>query len=349
MASLQKRSDTTTRPWLVRWLEDGRHRGRGFRTEREARHFMADIERMGAHTVVASTTTLSAFILGPWLTDHSAAWAENTSHRRAYLVDRWVLPHIGHVKLRDLGRQRIVRWRADLLRAGATPKTVNAAMRVLSACLKDAHEDGMIPGNPCRGLRPLPVERPDRRAIPASEVELIRAALPTARDRLVVSLAAWCGLRPQEIVALRWEDVHHDRLHIRRAHGLRTDKATKTSRARFVTVITPVRDDLDAVAWRDGYVVRGDRGGQLSWGWWTNRLWRPTVKVLGMDWRPYEMRHTFASALIAEGRTVVEAAAELGHSSPSTTLDHYAHLWGASCDHVTLLDVVVAARAAAGG
>jgi integrase len=41
--------------------------------------------------------------------------------------------------------------------------------------------------------------------------------------------------------------------------------------------------------------------------------------------RPYDLRHSFASLLIAEGRSVVDVAAQLGHS-PNMMLSTHAHL-----------------------
>lgn len=41
--------------------------------------------------------------------------------------------------------------------------------------------------------------------------------------------------------------------------------------------------------------------------------------------RPYDLRHSFASLLLAEGRTVHYVAAQLGHS-PALTLSTYGHL-----------------------
>ena len=40
---------------------------------------------------------------------------------------------------------------------------------------------------------------------------------------------------------------------------------------------------------------------------------------------PYDLRHAFASLLLHEGRSVVEVAAQLGHS-PSVCLDTYGHV-----------------------
>jgi integrase len=45
---------------------------------------------------------------------------------------------------------------------------------------------------------------------------------------------------------------------------------------------------------------------------------------------PHTMRHTFASILIAEGRTVEFVRDQLGHAHTSTTLDTYSHLFDAA-------------------
>ena len=42
--------------------------------------------------------------------------------------------------------------------------------------------------------------------------------------------------------------------------------------------------------------------------------------------RPYDLRHSFVSLLIAEGHNVVEVARQAGHS-PKMALDTYAHVF----------------------
>ncbi|MGO8941240.1 MAG: tyrosine-type recombinase/integrase [Mycobacterium sp.] len=41
----------------------------------------------------------------------------------------------------------------------------------------------------------------------------------------------------------------------------------------------------------------------------------------------HDLRHFYASGLIAAGCDVVTVQRALGHSSPSVTLDTYSHLW----------------------
>jgi hypothetical protein len=65
--------------------------------------------------------------------------------------------------------------------------------------------------------------------------------------------------------------------------------------------------------------------------------------------RPYDLRHSFISLLIAQGATVVEVARQAGHS-PTVTLGTYAHLFDefAEAPRTSAEEVIHAARTKAG-
>jgi integrase len=52
-------------------------------------------------------------------------------------------------------------------------------------------------------------------------------------------------------------------------------------------------------------------------------VWKPAFPGSS----PYDGRHTYASLLIHEGRSLPYVTAALGHSTAKTTLDHYAHTY----------------------
>src|ERR1700730_3139661 len=56
-------------------------------------------------------------------------------------------------------------------------------------------------------------------------------------------------------------------------------------------------------------------------------LARKKVKGLPAGFRYYDLRHYFASLLIAHGADVKTVQARLRHGSAKTTLDTYGHLW----------------------
>jgi integrase len=334
MASIQETKGAKS-PWVVRWREEGRHRGKRFATESAAKRFLADViyrEQLGAHAPPDASKILLEQWLMEWFTHHSAQWARSTHRQRIDITARWIDPYIGKVRLRDLGIERVRRWRTQCLHDGATPATVNAAARVLSAALTAALSERMIPANPLLSpaIRPLPTVPPDRNAIPVMVVEEIRARMVKPRERAMVSVMAYAGLRPGELAALRWQDVREQTLLVGRSQGERAVKATKTGKIRSVPLIEPVRDDLWALRkvtrfTKDSDLVTpGDRGAAINWKNWQRRYWVPAAGDAGV---PYELRHTFASLLIQSGKDVVTVAAWMGHGNPNTTLSVYGHLF----------------------
>ena len=78
-------------------------------------------------------------------------------------------------------------------------------------------------------------------------------------------------------------------------------------------------------------------------------MFRPVAARAGLvGARPYDLRHAFASLLIAEGRlSIIEIAAQLGHN-PTVCLDIYGHEMAEQADTgASSEDRIWEARAAA--
>ena len=59
---------------------------------------------------------------------------------------------------------------------------------------------------------------------------------------------------------------------------------------------------------------------------WRRRAFGRAVQAAGLERaRPYDLRHSFASLLLHEGRSVIYVARQLGHDA-SLTLDRYGHV-----------------------
>ena len=77
-----------------------------------------------------------------------------------------------------------------------------------------------------------------------------------------------------------------------------------------------------------------------------SRSLEPRCPGLPADFRYHDLRHYFASLLIASGADVKVVQARLRHASAKTTLDTYGHLWPDSDDSTrAAIDAVMAARA----
>jgi integrase len=356
---------SSRRAYRVRWRDGDRNRSRSFERRADAEQFDADErrrQRMGAHAPAEPSRDRLDAWLETWVRRDGVAWARSTRLHRAAVMDKWIAPLIGGVRLRDLGRARVREWRAEMLDRGATNATANGAMRVLSAALGVAVQDGLIPANPCLGIRRLSHAPAPARPLSPAESERLRAELPTLRDQVLWGLMAYAGLRPEEALALRWGDVGAT-LYVHRAFTHGEQKDTKTGRARSVTVIGPLADDLAAWRERSEWSEHGDlvcpslgradrpadaarRGGFLHLGNWRNRAFIPATRrarLAGVI--PYNGRDTFASLLIYEGRPPILVAAALGHGDTQTLWRHYAGVF-AEAEHVTRMPIDEAVRRA---
>jgi integrase len=81
------------------------------------------------------------------------------------------------------------------------------------------------------------------------------------------------------------------------------------------------------------------------------RAWTPAAKAMGLEPGEglHQLRHFYASLLIADGRSVKEVQERLGHASAQETLDTYSHLFPGSDDGTrTAIDRAFAPNAESG-
>jgi integrase len=56
------------------------------------------------------------------------------------------------------------------------------------------------------------------------------------------------------------------------------------------------------------------------------KAFQSVLRAAGLPrFRLYDLRHSFATHLLAQGAPITYVAAQLGHSKPTTTLAYYAH------------------------
>lgn len=190
--------------------------------------------------------------------------------------------------------------------------------------------------NPARLVRKAAAPlREEVRPLAPATVERMRPAMGQ-RDATVISVLAYAGLRPQELGGLRWGHVGERTLVV---------GAPKTNSRRTVRLLPPLAADL--AEWRmscgrpadDAPVFPGRDGGPWSAEgfnkWRTGRPGKPNgrrwgfaraVEAAGVTGaRPYDLRHSFASLLLHEGRSVIYVARQLGHGAEQT-MRTYGHV-----------------------
>jgi integrase len=325
--------------WVVRYREGNRNRSRSFGRKGDAERFDIEVSRRRELGVLGSLDggreTLDEFVTQTWAPTHGVTLAPKTRRHYASLYDHHIAPTLGPLQLRAIRAETISRWQTDRLAAGAGPTAVRQALDLLGSILQRAVEAERIAANPVRLVRRarLPRRKEVRPLAPAA-VERMRAAAPQ-RDATLFSVLAYAGLRPGEALALQWDDIRDNTLVIERALSLGEEADTKTTAHRTVRLLAPLRADL--TEWRlasgrpqgNALVFPNYQGApwtEPAYQSWRRRSFDTARKAAHVDQAtPYTLRHSFASLLLHEGRSVIYVARQLGHYA-RLTLTRYGHV-----------------------
>jgi integrase/recombinase XerD len=167
---------------------------------------------------------------------------------------------------------------------------------------------------PKRKGRRLPVYLRQR------ELDLLVAAAPTDRDRLILLIGAYAGLRVSEIVKLQVEHLDFEDAMIE-VHAGKGDKD------RNVPMHTRLAWDLRRYlnGRTSGWLFPAPRSSHGATGHLTTRAVQNMVAAaagraqIARHVTPHKLRHTFATQLLAQGADLIEIKDLLGHSSVATT------------------------------
>lgn len=367
--TVYKRGDTWTYQVTLGTKKRGRkhHSKGGFRTQKECQSaltiLLADLGRGDRRRLQKS----SNLTVSEWLDE----WLELSRHRpkrplkattlRGYrsLIDARIKPHIGDVRLTDLGRNHLLSL-YGLLRERGGPggrplgsKSVQATHALLRKALADAVAFDHIMISP---VDSIPADyRPTHTSIKRSdahwEPEQVRRFLEhTKNDRIWVlwALGFDSGARRGELLALRWSKVDLDSqimtIDVERVVGERGKVVEDTPKSATSVREVNLSDGTVAALrrWRKAQLQE-----RLAAGEWhcsddpyviANELGVPYRPETLSDWFDRDqanlglpritfhgMRHTSGSILLAAGEHLHVVSERLGHASVSITADVYAH------------------------
>jgi integrase len=222
------------------------------------------------------------------------------------------------------------------VRLGKSAKTIANALVPLREMLGHAVEWDYLAANPADRIRRPRVEREEMHFLEAAAVGKLLAKADD-HGRVLLLCAVTTGMRRGELLALRWGDVDWNsrRIWVRRSVGIGgriQQPKTKTS-VRAIAVPPTLAAELKRhrMASRfkgdDELVFPSDRGTPLDGNNMVRRIFAPALKKAGLPQiRFHDLRHTYASLLIAQGEHPKLISEQLGHASVQITLDRYGHL-----------------------
>jgi integrase len=241
-----------------------------------------------------------------------------------------IIAEFGDRRLDSIKPSDVRSWTTRLREEGLANSYVYRLHGRLSQIMSDAVHDGMLARNPCSRRTAPPTGRQRLCLITTEQVWALYEAMEE-RYRASILLGAFAGLRVGEVCGLRVSDVEFMRGIIRPAVQYPNDELkTEVSRSPV-----PVPKDLALMLSRhvelhpSMWVLSDPIGRQLG-PWALERAFREAkaqVNGLPEGLRFHDLRHYFASLLIASGCDVKIVQARLRHASPMTTLNTYSHLW----------------------
>lgn len=226
----------------------------------------------------------------------------------------------------------------------ASPKLLNNYLIPLRGVFKLAGRDMKV-DNPMEGIENSRHQAPPPDPLSLEEMEQILASMRKVHD-----VRAWAyfefafmtGMRPEELIELRWGDVDWNAgtIRVERARTSGEAKPLKTYKARDVDLVKRALAALETMkVWT---MLGSDDPIDQALGrrifqnpvtdkaWHDERsqrdtFWRPTLRRLGIRWRrPYQTRHTFATNNLQAGVNPAYIARQMGHANARMLFTVYA-------------------------
>jgi integrase len=334
-----------------------------FPTKKAAERFLAETGLQAARGEYVEPAKVPTFaeVAKEWLHSKSDRRPSHVLDLRTRL-DRHLLPVFGPQKMDRIAVQRIERFRDDLRDREYAPRTINAILRIMSAVFRLAIKRGQCTRNPLDSVdRAVRVARelksdevgdagndavdPDSVLSP-SDIETLVSAARRGFERTLIATAYLTGAREGELLALRWSDLELSKegpgkMAIRRSLSWASPKGEK-SRPRYfppktkagrrtISIAAPLVADLKR--WKlqcplsaDDLVFPTEGGSPVCRDALLRVHFYPVLERARLRRVTFHtLRHSCASAMIANGAPITEVQHRLGHASPAITLQIYSH------------------------
>lgn len=331
--------------WRARYVdEDGKEHAKGFRTKALAQSWLNGVvaaQETGSYVDPAlGKVTLRSFYR-EWSTRQ--VWLPGTRSAMALAVNSATF---ADVPFADLRASHVESWVKAMQDKPLEPSTIHTRFVNVRGVIRAAVTDRVVARDMTVKVK-LPRRRKVEAAMRIPTPDEVRQIFGAADERFVafIAVCAFAGLRLGEAAALQVGDISFLQKEIRverqvqRVNGGEVDiRGPKFGSERTVYApdgllmmltehIRLYRPGDDPTRW----MFPGERGHPLhqnSVGYW----WRRARSAVQNTYRLHDLRHFYASGLIADNCDVVTVQRALGHSNASITLTTYSHLWPDSND-----------------
>jgi integrase len=225
-------------------------------------------------------------------------WGVHAESTTKSIIQKHLIGSLGHRRVDELTAVEIQMFINGLVRSGASHSLLQKAVTHLRAILDQAEELKIIQRNPMRS-RTVRIEyksrkRKSERYLSLDECRTLLAML-VGRDHLIVRMFIQLGLRPEELFALRRNDVGKEFVRIDEAFTKGQIKETKTAESA-VNVYVPPDLMVELSTWMKSTSGEGDDWlfpasrcresaslSPISQNNYRNRVLKPAAKKAGIS------------------------------------------------------------------
>lgn len=215
-----------------------------------------------------------------------------------------------------------------------SPNTIKMYASIIKSLISFCHELGIMQYNVAKPIKtPKPKDCLTERIMTEQEIMLMIHSENNVRNKLILKMLYYCGLRASELTGLTWGDLSD-----RSGNGQATIYG-KGQKTRIVIIPTQL--------WRELQELRADAGkadplfkSRQGTGFLTRAMvWnivKMAAKRIGLDNpSPHWLRHGHASHSLDRGAPIHLVSQSLGHASVATT-SRYLHARPSDCSSLYL-------------
>jgi len=202
---------------------------------------------------------------------------------------------------------------------GVSNRTLENTRIQISAFFAWLLEEELINKNPCRTIKPIRYEAKVRLPFSSVELDAIRSACRTKKERAIVEVLLSTGVRVSELCTICISDINFDTLSIK----VREGKGSK-QRTAFMNELAK-KHLLDYLADRDvngDYLFYNKKKDPLNPGGVRFILKTLEERAGITNVHPHRFRRTFATGLANRGMEIQEIGKLLGHANINTTMEY---------------------------
>ncbi|CAB4937345.1 MAG: tyrosine-type recombinase/integrase [Actinobacteria bacterium] len=175
-----------------------------------------------------------------------------------------MLPVWGHKRLGELRITEVDRGLASLAGRGLSRDTVRLAKTMLGKLYKEAIREELVATNPVSNCRmPAVTKTSDRRAMSVEEMEALVSSTVGSRIHGPVVIGLTTGLRPGEILSLRWEDLDLESI-----DPTLVVRESKTAAGRRTVVLTSYA--VEVLKGQRAFNIRNARAAESNGSMWAD-------------------------------------------------------------------------------